>query len=95
VTREIIRDDDGTPLAAICGPGPLDDEARGHFAELARVVQRDMREKDPDGLQGDRQRRAIDRVHRRTTPDCDKPGCQRIEGHDGRCTPDLPAGDPT
>jgi hypothetical protein len=94
VNREIIRDDDGTPLAAVCLTGPLSDEARGHFAEMARAVQQDMRKRDPDGLQGDKQRRAIDRVHRRVTPGCEKPGCERIADHDGRCTPDLPQDPP-
>lgn len=88
MTQEIIRDTDGNPIAATCTDQPLTDETRHHLGILAEAGKRLMVEEDPLGLRADRQRIALDRVHRRETPACadhwpgdpNKP-CERPQGH--------------
>lgn len=85
LTRHVIRDADGAPLAATCVDQPLSPDTAGHLAELVRVALRLEQERDPDNLMGDKQVRAINRIRKRPTPDCPQDGCIRIGGHDGRC----------
>lgn len=68
--REVIRGEHGEVLGAMCTDVPLTDQDRAHFVEVAAAGRRLMEAEDPDGLLGDKQLRALDRLHRRVTPEC-------------------------
>lgn len=89
--REVIRDENGEVLIAVCVRQPLTDEERGALAELARIARAKQEREDPDGLRGDRQRRKLDRLHHRVTPECASPDCGRIANHAGRHLPNPEA----
>lgn len=81
--RETIRDEHGQVIAAACVTEPLTDQARAALGELVHFARKLQQERDPENVLGDRQRRRIDRLMKRKTPEC--PYCDRIENHDGRC----------
>jgi len=83
---EIIQDDSGEVLAVAHTDGPLSAQGRVALTEVAELARARMQAEDPDGFQGDIQRRALDRLHRRDTPECGHVGgrdlhCTRPAGH--------------
>lgn len=87
MVREVIRDKNGDVIAATCVDEPMSDKARAALADVVQVALRLQQERDPDGIAGDRQRRALDRLYKRQTPYCAAEGCFRVDGHDGRHLP--------
>lgn len=89
-TIEYIRDADGTVLGTVCVTAPFTDEEREAMAELMRFARDKAQREDPDNLRADKQRRALDRIHKRITPVCGAKWypqqltrCERPDKHDG------------
>lgn len=82
---EIVHDEQGEVIAVVHGGEPLTAQGRVALAEIIAAARRHMEAEDPDGLLGDRQQRALDRLHKRETPECgDRHGdhiCTRPAGH--------------
>lgn len=83
--RETIRDEHGEVIASACVTEPLSDEARAALAELVQFARKLQQQRDPENVLGDRQQRRIARLNKRKTRGCPSYGCDRIEGHGGRC----------
>lgn len=68
--REVIYDQQGRVLAAYCPSVALSAQARTAITAMAADMRLLMEIDDPDDLLGDKQLRALDRLHRRVTPEC-------------------------
>jgi hypothetical protein len=84
-TIEYIRDADGTVLGSVCVTTPLTDDERAAMAELFAFVRDKAKREDPHNVRADKQRRALDRVHKRQTAVCATVDCARVAGHEGEC----------
>lgn len=67
---EVLRDDRGDVLAVVHCDQPLSELARDALADITAVIISRMQAEDPDDLLGDKQIRALDRLHKRHTPEC-------------------------
>ncbi len=64
MTRQSLRDGDGTVVAAWCGE-PLDEAGTEAMRALVEAARRYHATQDPDGTLGERQAAAVERIRAR------------------------------
>ncbi len=64
MTRQVLRDDDGTVVAAWCGE-PLDEAGTEAMRALVDAARRYHAMQDPDGVLAERQAAAVERIRAR------------------------------
>ena len=86
VVHTPIFDEEGEVIAMVAGEHAPSAAASVALTALVKAARDAQALLDPDGLLGDIQRRSIDRLHKRETPECGQVGgwhlrCTRPLGH--------------